>query len=130
MRLAAMKLPLFSYIRASSIDEAIEMAKQALAAGDVATAQDVFAQVVRYLPRFEGRADFRTWLFKLCISQVNRRRRFRWPALLRLGRAQHGRDRGLVAIIADAHGFHGLITRFDLLNHLFGAINRGAFRQP
>lgn len=27
-------------------------------------------------------------------------------------------DRGLVAIIADATGFHGLITRFDLLNHL------------
>ncbi len=27
-------------------------------------------------------------------------------------------DRGLVAIIADRHGFHGLITRFDLLNHL------------
>ncbi|WEJ72668.1 cystathionine beta-synthase [Pseudomonas sp. PSE14] len=26
--------------------------------------------------------------------------------------------RGLVAIIADASGFHGLITRFDLLNHL------------
>lgn len=27
-------------------------------------------------------------------------------------------DRGLVAIIADAQGFHGLITRTDLLNHL------------
>jgi cystathionine beta-synthase len=27
-------------------------------------------------------------------------------------------DRGLVAIIADEQGFHGLITRFDLLNHL------------
>ncbi|MCY1334816.1 CBS domain protein [compost metagenome] len=27
-------------------------------------------------------------------------------------------DRGLVAIIADQAGFHGLITRFDLLNHL------------
>jgi cystathionine beta-synthase len=27
-------------------------------------------------------------------------------------------DSGLVAIIADAYGFHGLITRFDLLNHL------------
>jgi len=27
-------------------------------------------------------------------------------------------DRGLTAIIADADGFHGLITRFDLLNHL------------
>jgi cystathionine beta-synthase len=27
-------------------------------------------------------------------------------------------DRGLVAIVADKAGFHGLITRFDLLNHL------------
>jgi cystathionine beta-synthase len=27
-------------------------------------------------------------------------------------------DRGLTAIIADAAGFHGLITRVDLLNHL------------
>ncbi len=27
-------------------------------------------------------------------------------------------DRGLVAIVADAERFHGLITRFDLLNHL------------
>ena len=27
-------------------------------------------------------------------------------------------DRGLVAIVADDGGFHGLITRFDLLNHL------------
>ena len=27
-------------------------------------------------------------------------------------------DKGLVAIIADGSSFHGLITRFDLLNHL------------
>ena len=27
-------------------------------------------------------------------------------------------DRGLVAIVADAQGFHGLITRVDMLNHL------------
>jgi cystathionine beta-synthase len=27
-------------------------------------------------------------------------------------------DSGLVAIVADEAGFHGLITRFDLLNHL------------
>jgi cystathionine beta-synthase len=26
--------------------------------------------------------------------------------------------RGLVAVIADAAGFHGLVTRFDLINHL------------
>ena len=27
-------------------------------------------------------------------------------------------DRGHVAIVADASGFHGLITRVDVLNHL------------
>jgi cystathionine beta-synthase len=27
-------------------------------------------------------------------------------------------DRGLVAIVADGEHFYGLITRFDLLNHL------------
>jgi cystathionine beta-synthase len=27
-------------------------------------------------------------------------------------------DRGLIAMVADEHGFHGLITRVDLLNHL------------
>ncbi|NVD74738.1 CBS domain-containing protein, partial [Duganella sp. BJB1802] len=27
-------------------------------------------------------------------------------------------DRGLTAVVADADAFYGLITRFDLLNHL------------
>jgi RNA polymerase sigma-70 factor (ECF subfamily) len=47
--------------------------------------QDIFLQVFRYLHRFEGRADFRTWFYKLCISQAARARRrallarsFRW----------------------------------------------------
>jgi cystathionine beta-synthase len=35
-----------------------------------------------------------------------------------LAKLQAELDRGLVAIIADTSGFHGLITRVDLLNHL------------
>ncbi len=35
-----------------------------------------------------------------------------------LARLEDVLDRGLVAIIADRHHFYGLITRFDLLNHL------------
>ena len=35
-----------------------------------------------------------------------------------LAQLQAELDRGLVAIIADTSGFHGLITRVDLLNHL------------
>jgi RNA polymerase sigma-70 factor (ECF subfamily) len=34
--------------------------------------QEVFVQILRYLPRFEQRADFSTWLYKLCLSQANR----------------------------------------------------------
>ncbi len=39
--------------------------------------QEVFVQVFRYLARFQHRADFQTWLYKLCLSQVGRLRRRR-----------------------------------------------------
>ena len=37
--------------------------------------QEVFVQIFHYLDRFEQRADFRTWLYKLCLSQAGRARR-------------------------------------------------------
>ena len=37
--------------------------------------QEVFVQVFRYLATFQQRADLRTWLYKLCISQAARVRR-------------------------------------------------------
>lgn len=37
--------------------------------------QEIFLQVFRYLDRFERRAGFRTWLYKLCLSQAARLRR-------------------------------------------------------
>jgi RNA polymerase sigma-70 factor (ECF subfamily) len=37
-------------------------------------AQDVFTQVHRYLGRFERRADFKTWLYRICMSQASRLR--------------------------------------------------------
>jgi RNA polymerase sigma-70 factor (ECF subfamily) len=41
--------------------------------------QEIFLQVFRYLARFERRAEFRTWLYKLCLSQAERlRRRAAW----------------------------------------------------
>jgi RNA polymerase sigma-70 factor (ECF subfamily) len=52
--------------------------------------QEVFVQVFRYLARFEQRADFRTWLYRLCLSQasrVHRRRRVRETLDWFLGRA-------------------------------------------
>jgi len=44
--------------------------------------QDVFVQVFRYLATFQHRADLRTWIYKLCISQAARVRR---RATLRAG---------------------------------------------
>ena len=37
--------------------------------------QEIFLQVFRYLGRFERRSEFRTWLYKLCLSQAERLRR-------------------------------------------------------
>lgn len=53
--------------------------------------QEVFVQVFRYLARFEHRADLRTWLYKLCLSQASRvRRRAALRSALRFLLRQHG----------------------------------------
>ncbi len=45
--------------------------------------QDVFLDVFRYLPGFRGDADFRTWLYRICISRARvARRRARVRACL------------------------------------------------
>jgi RNA polymerase sigma-70 factor, ECF subfamily len=48
--------------------------------------QDVFLQVARYLPRFEQRAQLKTWVYKICASQAARLRRKRaiWQGIARL----------------------------------------------
>jgi RNA polymerase sigma-70 factor, ECF subfamily len=48
--------------------------------------QDVFLQVARYLPRFEQRAQLKTWVYKICASQAGRLRRKRalWQAIARV----------------------------------------------
>jgi RNA polymerase sigma factor (sigma-70 family) len=42
--------------------------------------QEVFVDVFRYLPRFRREADFRTWLYRICLSRarVTRRRARLW----------------------------------------------------
>ena len=49
--------------------------------------QDVFVDVFQYLPRFRGEADFRTWLYRICLSRarVARRRAKLWALLSVLG---------------------------------------------
>jgi RNA polymerase sigma-70 factor (ECF subfamily) len=59
--------------------------------------QEVFVQIFRYLARFEHRADFQTWLYKLCLSQASRlrrRRRLQQALGFVLGRGGAGRSSG------------------------------------
>ena len=52
--------------------------RMGISAGELDDAcQEVFVQVFRYLARFEQRANFQTWLYKLCLSQASRMRRRR-----------------------------------------------------
>jgi RNA polymerase sigma-70 factor (ECF subfamily) len=37
--------------------------------------QEVFLQMVRYLPTFRGEADLKTWMYRICISEARRHRR-------------------------------------------------------
>jgi len=52
------------------------------------------------------------------VSQAMSKRLQTLPPDADISALRHVLDSGLVAIIADDAGFHGLITRFDLLNHL------------
>ena len=56
--------------------------------------------------------------FRLTVASAMTDKVETLPASASLAELQVELDRGLVAIIADASGFHGLITRVDLLNHL------------
>jgi RNA polymerase sigma-70 factor (ECF subfamily) len=37
--------------------------------------QEVFLQMVRYLPTFRGESDLKTWMYRICISEARRYRR-------------------------------------------------------
>lgn len=39
------------------------------------TCQEVFLQAFRFLPKFRGDCSFRTWLYKICVSEARRTRR-------------------------------------------------------
>jgi RNA polymerase sigma-70 factor, ECF subfamily len=58
--------------------------------------QDVFLDVFRYLPKFRGDADFRTWLYRVCIShaRVARRRARLRSWLTRIWSEELGEDAG------------------------------------
>jgi cystathionine beta-synthase len=56
--------------------------------------------------------------FGAAVSSAMTRSPSTLPPGASLAALQDVLDRGLVAIVADASGFYGLITRFDLINHL------------
>lgn len=66
--------------------------------------QEVFVQILRYLPGFEGRSEFRTWLYRLCATQADRvRRRHRLAEALRFWARQERADAGIVGLeLSDA----------------------------
>jgi len=71
--------------------------------------QEVFVQIFRYLGRFEKRADFRTWLYKLCLSQAGRVRRRR-----RLHEAVSwllGRDSSMRAAVCEPEWSESMVTQ-------------------
>jgi len=52
--------------------------KLAVSESDIEDAsQEVFVQMHRYLPRFRGNAELKTWLYRLCITQARHARRRR-----------------------------------------------------
>ncbi len=57
--------------------------------------QEVFVLVFRHLDQFQGRSQFRTWLYRLCVTQAGRvRRRARmWARLQWLLGEKGGLDR-------------------------------------
>ena len=57
--------------------------------------QDVFVDVFHYLPRFRGEADFRTWLYRICLSRarVARRRAKLWALFSALA-PEHSEELG------------------------------------
>lgn len=55
--------------------------KLGVAEGELEDAcQDVFLQTFRYLPSFQGRAQLKTWLYRLCITEARTARRRRHQA--------------------------------------------------
>lgn len=60
--------------------------------------------------------------FSLSVASAMTNQLETLPPSASLAALQAELDRGLVAIIADASGFHGLITRVDMLNHLRRAL--------
>lgn len=39
------------------------------------TCQNVFVQMVRYLPEFRGESDLKTWLYRICLGEAREQRR-------------------------------------------------------
>ena len=82
--------------------------------------QDVFLQVARYLPRFEERAELKTWVYKICASQATRLRRKRFVR------------RALASVLrlaSSSSGSHGALAAFDAQREMELALARMSEKQ-
>lgn len=81
-------------------------------------AQETFLRAWRGLPRFEGRARFFTWLYRIAYNEAQRRLSKRPPA----GAVVSAEDRPLDDLAADAPGPDEQVEREELRDALAAAL--------
>ncbi len=81
-------------------------------------AQETFLRAWRGLPRFEGRARFFTWLYRIAYNEAQRRLSKRPPA----GAVVSTEDRPLDDLAADAPGPDEQVEREELRDALAAAL--------
>jgi RNA polymerase sigma-70 factor (ECF subfamily) len=81
-------------------------------------AQETFLRAWRGLPRFEGRARFFTWLYRIAYNEAQRRLSKRPPA----GAVVSTEDRPLDDLVADAPGPDEEVERDELRDALAAAL--------
>jgi RNA polymerase sigma-70 factor (ECF subfamily) len=93
--------------------------------------QDVFMQVYRTLPRFEGRSSLKTWIYRIVVNQCQNRRRW-WRRRRRalscpLEDLTPSDEAGIVRDRPETDGPHERIERRELVRRMQSALLRVSF---